>query len=140
MEREKDLVNAASEEEKAKLRKQIEDLEKNRIKEQDETNKKIEEMEKAAEEAKRKQDELTGEIKEKLEKSQQELADQKDEFDKQNKKLSTRWGKRLGIGGGFKTRKYSFKKLPKRKKRNNKVNNTSAKRGKKLNRSKKMKH
>jgi hypothetical protein len=41
--------------------------------------------------------------------------------------------------GGSKKRKYSFKKLPKRKRRNNKSNKTQAKkRGKRLNRSKKM--
>ena len=43
------------------------------------------------------------------------------------------------IKGGSKKRKYSFKKLPKRKRRNNKSNKTQAKkRGKRLNRTKKM--
>ena len=44
-----------------------------------------------------------------------------------------------GPAGGSKKRKYSFKKLPKRKRRNNKSNKAQAKkRGKRLNRSKKM--
>ena len=49
------------------------------------------------------------------------------------------FGRMLGRGGGSKKRKYSFKKLPKRKRRNNKSNKTQVKkRGKRLNRSKKM--
>tara|TARA_Y100000996_G_scaffold414308_2_gene404817 strand:- start:2765 stop:3643 length:879 start_codon:yes stop_codon:yes gene_type:complete len=49
-------------------------------------------------------------------------------------------GRTLRFGrGGSKKRKYSFKKLPKRKRRNNKSNKTQVKkRGKRLNRSKKM--
>ena len=48
-------------------------------------------------------------------------------------------GSRVGIKGGSKKRNYSFKKLPKRKRRNNKSNKTQAKkRGKRLNRTKKM--
>ena len=140
MEKEKALLNATSDNEKAELRKQIQTLKDNLTNEQAETEKKVGEMEKAAEEAKLKQDELTGEIKQKLEKNQLELTEQKNAFDKQNKKVSSKIGNYLGFGGAFKRRKYSFKKLPKRKKRNNKVNNTYAKRGKKLIRSKKMKH
>ena len=112
-------LKTASEEKKKELQKEIDNQKK-------ELDAKREEMEVSQKE-----------LQDKLAKVEAEKNAAEQEVAKRKTKLGA---VKSFIGkGGSKKRKYSFKKLPKRKRRNNKSNKTQAKkRGKRLNRSKKM--
>jgi len=158
------LKDAKSNEERDALQKSLDEAKKlqsdaqEEIKKAEEEKKKTEELlekerqlKTASEEDKQKlQDEIDNKKKEledkraEMEASQKELQDKLEKVEADKNAVEQEVAKRKTftgrfMRGGSKKRKYSFKKLPKRKRRNNKSNKTQAKkRGKRLNRTKKM--